>query len=396
MIIGLSVSQSVGLGFHNEFRAERAVEALHSQIRHRAVVRRGDAFTDIDVTQVVMGDVVRLELGANVPADVRIVEATGLECDESVLTGESMPSSKQTAPVAPDSGLADLCSIAFMGTVTRSGEGSGVVIATGASTVFGGIAAGLGGRHGETEFQKGLRKFSGLLVRVAAILSVAILIINLILRRPAIDAVLFSLAIAVGITPQLLPAVVTTSLATGSRRLAQRGVLVKRLVCIEDLGDIEVLFTDKTGTLTEGRITFERAIDPDGQSSSMALLCGLACREGSLEDGELVGANPLDTALWAANTEEESQAIAMSIVAVLPFDHDRRMLSVLVDDPIQNDRDGRSGRARTKLDGSSPKARRKRCWIVASTYRRVPPRPSIASLPKADGLSPWRSDRPRT
>ena len=153
----------------------------------------------------------------------------------------------------------------------HEGAADGVVVATGATTQFGRIAVGLGERQPQTEFQLGLTRFSGLLAKVGGVLSVTIFVINVALGRPVIDAVLFSLAIAVGITPQLLPAVVTTSLATGSRRLAEKKVLVKRLVCIEDLGDIDVLFTDKTGTLTDGRISFERAIDPSGSDSTDVL-----------------------------------------------------------------------------------------------------------------------------
>jgi Mg2+-importing ATPase len=140
-------------------------------------------------------------------------------------------------------------------------------VRTGGQPEFGRIALGLGERHEETEFQAGLRHFSGLLAIIAGVLTASIFVINVLLSRALIDALLFSLAIAVGITPQLLPAVVTTSLATGSRRLAARKVLVKRLVCIEDLGDIEVLLTDKTGTLTEGRISFQQALDADGRPS---------------------------------------------------------------------------------------------------------------------------------
>jgi Mg2+-importing ATPase len=160
-----------------------------------------------------------------------------------------------------------------MGTVVRAGSGTGVVVATGGRAVFGRIALGLGEHQPETEFQVGLRKFSMLLVQVAAALTAAIFIINVVLHRPVIDALLFSLAIAVGISPQLLPAVVSTSLAAGAAQLARRKVLVKRLVCIEDLGD--VLFTDKTGTLTEGRVSFMRSVGPDAQAAAEPLLLGM-------------------------------------------------------------------------------------------------------------------------
>ena len=167
-------------------------------------------------------------------------------------------------------------------------------------------------------------------------LSVTIFVVNILLGRSVIEAVLFSLAVAVGITPQLLPAVVSTSLATGSRRLAEKKVLVKRLVCIEDLGDIDVLFTDKTGTLTDGHISFERAIDPAGNDSPEVFRLGLVCNEASLTGGTAVGGNPLDVALWEA---PDAAAVAMSDarrLGIAPFDHERRCVSVLIDHSKQH------------------------------------------------------------
>lgn len=333
VIIGVIVALSVGLGFVNEYRAELASEALHSQLRHRAVVRRDGRWMSCDVTELVPGDVVRLEMGAVVPADVRLATAVGLECDEAALTGESLPVAKDPAPVPAGSRLDELASCAFMGTIVRAGSADAVVVATGGRTEFGRIALGLGERQEETEFQAGLRRFSLLLARVAGVLTTSIFVINLVLQRPVIDALLFSLAIAVGITPQLLPAVVTTSLATGSRRLAQRKVLVKRLVCIEDLGDIEVLLTDKTGTLTEGEITFQHAVGPDGDESDRPLLLALVCNEASVEGDRAVGGNPLDVALWSAPGAARLPVADHRHVALLPFDHRRRRVSVLVDGP---------------------------------------------------------------
>jgi Mg2+-importing ATPase len=221
-----------------------------------------------------------------------------------------------------------------MGTVVRAGSGTGVVVATGARAEFGRIAVELGERQPETEFQVGLRKFSLLLVQVAGVLTTAIFVINVLLHRPVIDALLFSLAIAVGISPQLLPAVVSTSLAAGSRQLARRKVLVKRLVCIEDLGDIDVLFTDKTGTLTEGSLRFMRAAGPDGRADDEPLLLGLLCNEAVVEDGRAVGGNPLDVALWdsPAAVRQRAALARYRRLATLPFDHERRAVSVLVDD----------------------------------------------------------------
>ncbi|NMH97532.1 magnesium-translocating P-type ATPase [Pseudonocardia acidicola] len=327
VIIAVILAASVGLGFTNEYRAERAAEALHSAVRHTVVAVRAGVPAEVDVTELVPGDVVRLALGSVVPADLRLVEVAGLECEESVLTGETAAAEKGTDPVAAGTVLAELSSCALMGTVVRSGSGIGVVVATGGRAEFGRIALGLGERQPETEFQGGLRRFSVLLLQVALALTTFIFVINLVLARPLLDSLLFSLAIAVGITPQLLPAVVSTSLATGSRRLAQRKVLVKRLVCIEDLGDMDVLVTDKTGTLTEGRIGFGAAVDPAGQPAGDVFRLGLLATE---TDGVAVGGNPMDTALWEAAGEPPRGYRRLGTV---PFDHERRMTTALVQDP---------------------------------------------------------------
>jgi Mg2+-importing ATPase len=328
LIIAVIVTASVGLGTANEFRADRAAEALHSQIRHEVSTLRDGKAVDLEATKLVPGDVVSLGLGAIVPADLRIVSEKDLECDESILTGESLPVEKSAHPAASATPKDGPSPALFMGTVVHRGSAQAVVVATGAGTRFGAIALGLGERHAPTEFQVGLTKFSGLLAKVAGTLSVAILVINIALGRPLIDAVLFSLAIAVGITPQLLPAVVSTSLATGAHRLAERKVLVKRLVSIEDLGDIDVLFSDKTGTLTEGKITFERAIDPSGARSDAVVKLGLQCTD-SMVSGAGGGGGPLDEALRDAN---RTAADSAKVIDIVPFDHDRRRTSVLVDD----------------------------------------------------------------
>jgi len=210
VIIGTILVASVGLGFGNEYKAEKTAEALHSSVRHRCVVLRDGHPRDTDVTELVPGDVVDLQLGQVVPADLRLLATAGLECDESVLTGESLPAEKSPAPVPVGTPLAELTSSALMGTVVQAGSGTGVVVATGGQAEFGRIALGLGERQPETEFQAGLRKFSMLLVQVAGMLTAAIFVINVTLHRPVIDALLFSLVIAVGISPQLLPAVVST------------------------------------------------------------------------------------------------------------------------------------------------------------------------------------------
>jgi Mg2+-importing ATPase len=337
IIIGVIVALSVGLGFANEYRAEKAAEALHDQIHHETVAIRNGRPGTVDVTDLVPGDVVQLRLGDIVPADIRLIDVTCLSCDESVLTGESLPVDKSTDPVPAGTPLAELSGCALMGSVVNAGSGRGVVVATGARSEFGKIAAGLSTHQLDTEFQVGLRKFSMLLVYVAGALTTSIFALNVVLHKPIMDALLFSLAIAVGITPQLLPAVVSSSLAAGSRRMSRRKVLVKRLVCIEDLGNVDVLFTDKTGTLTAGRVTYTSAVPVTGVEENTLRRWGLLCTETTRHAGKAVGGNPLDQALWnsPAAAADTAALDAYTTLGVLPFDHERNMVSVLVRDAAQ-------------------------------------------------------------
>ncbi len=328
-IILAIVALSVGLGFFNEYRSERVVEALHASIHHVALVLRNGKPIAVDVTVLVPGDVVLLRSGDLVPADLRLIDAHELECDEAVLTGEAMPKTKRADPEqGADLVELGLRTIAYMGTVVRGGSGRGVVLQTGSRTAFGKIALRLGERQPETAFQRGLRSFSTLLVRVTAILAGSIFVLNSLLGRPILESALFALAIAVGLTPQLLPAIVTVSLASGARSLARKQVVVKRLISIEDLGNIEVLFTDKTGTLTEGRISFQAAIDPAGNPSDEVLRLALLCAAGESSDPAASG-NALDAALLATQAPPQGY----QRLDHLAFDHERRLMSALVRTP---------------------------------------------------------------
>ncbi len=361
LIIGVIVAASVGLGFVNEYRAERAAEAMHSEIRHEVAVTRDGAPASVEVTHLVPGDIVHVGVGSIVPADLRVLTASNLECDESILTGESVPAEKSATAVASGAPLGELSSCLFMGSVVHEGSADAVVVAIGSTTQFGRIAVGLGEQHPQTEFQLGLTRFSGLLAKVGGALSATIFVVNVALGRPVIDAVLFSLAVAVGITPQLLPAVVSTSLATGSRRLAAKKVLVKRLVCIEDLGDIDVLFTDKTGTLTDGHVSFQRSITPAGDDSIDLLTLGLVCNEATRSGSTAVGGNALDVALWEAPASATTSLERFQRVAIAPFDHERRCVSVLVD---SNDQ-------RLLVTKGAPESILERCIDVTDQARQV-------------------------
>jgi P-type Mg2+ transporter len=337
VIIAVIVALSVGLSFINEYRAQIAVEALHASIHHEAEVWRDGRQRRIEATDLVPGDIVSLHIGELVPADIRLLDVNQLECDESVLTGESMPVVKTNASTAGLAGL-ELPGCALMGTIVHEGSARGVIVQTGISTAFGKIAAGLSERPTRTAFEAGLSSFSKFLFGVALVLTAAIFIINVSLSRPLIEALLFSLAIAVGITPEMMPAIVTVSLSSGARALAAKKVLVKRLVAIEDIGNIDILFTDKTGTLTEGAVAFERALLPSGATNGEPFVLGLVCNEATLGADGPVGGNSLDQALWGADgatatVAQTSGPTAYERLGFLPFDHERQMTSALVINP---------------------------------------------------------------
>ena len=360
IIILAIVVLSVGLGFYNEFRSVRAVADLRAHVRHMARALRDGSKIDIDAADLVPGDIVLLAVGDIVPADMRLTVVHGLACDEAMLTGESMPNEKD---VVARGGARDAewGSCALMGTIVRSGSARGVVVSTGANTEIGRIATRVGAPVPETAFQAGLRAFSGLLVWITTVVTSIVFVVNAIVHHSVIESLLFALAIAVSLTPQLLPAIVTVSLATGARRMAKRSVLVKRLVSIEDLGNMTVLFTDKTGTLTEGRVTFAGALDTTGSPSDDVLKLGLLCTaqdsDGTVGGrGSITGA--LDAALWASSEARATSIGAWRRIAEAPFDYERRAMSVIVDD----------GARRTLIMKGAPESVLARCTTVPPTF----------------------------
>jgi Mg2+-importing ATPase len=360
IILGIVVL-SVGLGFVNEYRSVRAIADLRAQVRHTARTLRDGRSTSVDATSLVPGDIVMLDVGDIVPADLRLLDSENLACDEAMLTGESMPADK--AVMADRDGASDtLRSCALMGTIVRAGSARGIVVGTGAETEFGRIASRVGAGMPETAFQQGLRAFSGLLVWITAVVTSIVFVVNALVHHSVFESLLFALAIAVSLTPQLLPAIVTISLATGARRLAKRSVLVKRLVSIEDLGNMEVLFTDKTGTLTEGRVTFTTALDVGGTASAEVLRLGLLCTAAGetgtvAAHGSVTGA--LDAALWASAESKNTDISHWRRIAEAPFDYERRLMSVLVDD----------GRQRLLVAKGAPESVLARCQIVPPAFQ---------------------------
>jgi Mg2+-importing ATPase len=322
-IIVAIIAASGLLGYWQERSAGLAVDALLAQVRVEVEVLRDGVERSVPSSDVVAGDVVVLRAGDIVPADGRILESHSLLVDEAALTGESFPVEKAAATVATDAPIAARTNALFLGTHVVSGAGHAVVVDTGRATEFGALAQRIAGRHVRTGFERGVTAFGMLLVRSMVVLVTAIFAVNVVLHRPVVDSLLFSLALAVGLTPQMLPAIVAVSLSTGARRMAAEKVVVKRLEAIEDFGAMTVLCTDKTGTLTAGAARLDAALDVSGQPSAEVLR--LARLNAGLQRGF---ENPLDVAILAEGPSPDPRRR----IDEVPYDFQRKRLSVLVDE----------------------------------------------------------------
>lgn len=283
LIIATIILASAVLSFIQEYSAGNAIEELRAKVQARALVLRDGKFTEISSRGIVPGDIVRVSSGSLIPADARILECSDFFVTQAVLTGESVPSEKTPEIADEDAGIQDRRNCVFMGTNVQSGSAVVLVTATGENTNFGAIAKNLSLRPPETEFERGVRHFGYLLTQIMLLLTLSVFAINVIMERPAIEALLFSVALAVGITPQLLPAIISITLSRGSRSMAEEGVIVRRLTAIENFGSMDVLCTDKTGTLTEGTIRLDGAFDLDGEASESVFR--LAYLNASLQTG---------------------------------------------------------------------------------------------------------------
>ncbi|HWO23575.1 MAG TPA: magnesium-translocating P-type ATPase [Kofleriaceae bacterium] len=322
-IVAAILVASVGVGFHREHHAETAIAALLERIEIAASVVRDGAARAVPAREVVPGDVVELEAGSIVPADGVLVEANGLHVDEAMLTGESFPVSKRVGRVDAAAGLGARKGCVHSGTTVRSGTARALIVATGAATAYGAIAGRLAAQEPETEFERGLRRFGMLLLVTMLVLVIVVLAVNVLLGRPLIETLLFSIALAVGLSPELLPAIVGVNLARGARMLARDGMLVRRLDAIENLGSMDVLCTDKTGTLTEGVARVEGAYDPDGGRSEAVM--ELAALNATLHTGL---ANPIDAALALARTPDLT---GIRTLGEIPYDFSRKRLGVVIE-----------------------------------------------------------------
>jgi Mg2+-importing ATPase len=254
IIIVVVIALSIVLDVVQEHHAEAAAEALKHLVAIRADVRRDGSVLSIPVEQVVPGDVVELRAGDLVPADGVVLQSRGVHVNEALLTGEPYPTEKRPGPCDAET-PADAFNALFAATSLVSGEATALVVATARATRFGGIAAALGAAEPMSAFERGIHRLGLLILRLTVFLVLFVLLVNVAFGRPVLESFLFSVALAVGLTPELLPMVMTVTLSRGALRMAKRQVIVKRLAAIHDLGAMDVLCTDKTGTLTEARIT---------------------------------------------------------------------------------------------------------------------------------------------
>ena len=314
-VVGVSVSMDVV----QEERAEQAAARLRDSVAVRATVRRDGRAQPVPVERIVPGDVVELAAGALVPADGVVLEAGNVQVNEALLTGEPYPVAKRPGPSA-GAGPADAFDALFAGTAVVAGAVTMLVVATGHATRLGGVAAALATRRPPTAFERGLHALGLLILRLTAFLVLFVLLAHLAFHRPALESFLFAVALAVGLTPELLPMVTTVTLSRGAMRMAAKRVVVKRLAAIHDLGAMDVLCTDKTGTLTEARIALAEAIAPDGSPAERVL--ALAALNAGLATGRPTS---LDAAILAAAKPRPG----WRALAEAPFGFERRRSSVL-------------------------------------------------------------------
>ena len=283
IIIFFIVFVSGLLGFWQEHGAANAVAKLLAVVQIKANVRRDDKTQEITLETVVPGDIVLLSAGDVVPGDCIVLESNVLTVDEAALTGETFPAEKTPGVLSADAALSHRTNSLYMGTHVVSGAGTALVLLIGKDTQFGNVSEKLRSRPTETEFEHGIRRFGYMLMELTLLLVIAVFATNVYLHKPALESFLFALALAVGLTPQLLPVIISVNLAHGARKMAEKKVIVKRLASIENFGSMDVLCSDKTGTLTESTVVLHSALDSGGADSPRALLLRISQRD--LTDG---------------------------------------------------------------------------------------------------------------
>ena len=329
-VIFVMVILGVVLRFFQESRADKAAEKLKAIVSNTATLVRGGKEAEVSLKMLVPGDIIRLAAGDMVPADVRVLSAKDLFLNQAALTGEALPVEKKAAPLTADmQNPLDLPNLCYLGSNVESGSATAVVIQTGDRTYFGSLAASIVGQRQLTSFDKGVNKFTWLMIGFIAVMVPAVFLINGLSKHNWLEAFLFAMAVAVGLTPEMLPMIVTVNLSKGALAMSRKKVIVKRLNAIQNFGAMDVLCTDKTGTLTQGKIVLEKHLDVYGQPSEKVL------HFGYLNSYHHTGLkNLLDEAILKhEELEEHLQANEKyRKIDEIPFDFVRRRMSVVVED----------------------------------------------------------------
>jgi Mg2+-importing ATPase len=323
-IIAGIVLLGIAVNFVQTYRSQRAIERLREGVAPTATVLRDGSWCEVPRRELVLGDIIRLVAGDLVPADARLLQAKDLHVQQAALTGESMPVEKEAVELAESPRqLTDLRHTVFLGTSIVSGTATAVVVATGRATAFGDIAARLAARSPETEFERGTRQFSFFIMETVLFLVLFVFLVSIALRRDLLQSLLFAVALAVGLTPEFLPMIVAVTLAQGAVHMARKKVIVKHLAAMQNFGSMDILCSDKTGTLTSGTMMLHQQLDPFGRSTERVFL------QAYLNSFHETGIkSPLDAAILQAGSPDLQ---AYRKLDEVPFDFERRRLSVVLE-----------------------------------------------------------------
>ena len=322
IIILIIIMISSLLSYSHESKANNAVKKLLSSVSVTSSVLRDGKFEEIDNAMLTVGDIIKVKTGDMIPADCLIIEANSLSMDESSLTGETFPVEKNNQKVSADTVLSNRKNSLWMGTHVISGSGRAVIVNLAKDSEFGKITASLGEKDSATDFEKGIKSFGNLILHVTTFLIGLIFVFNIFLNKPFLESFMFALALSVGLTPQMLPAIISVNLSQGAKRMSEQGVIVKKLNAIENFGSMTVMCSDKTGTITQGKVKLDGALDCNGNKSDN--IYRLAAINSYFQEGY---ANPIDSAILDTRTDDFSNYEKLSEI---PYSFETKLLSVIV------------------------------------------------------------------
>ena len=322
IIILIIIMISSLLSYSHESKANNAVKKLLSSVSVTSSVLRDGKFEEIDNAMLTVGDIIKVKTGDMIPADCLIIEANSLSMDESSLTGETFPVEKNNQKVSADTVLSNRKNSLWMGTHVISGSGRAVIVNLAKDSEFGKITASLSEKDSATDFEKGIKSFGNLILHVTTFLIGLIFVFNIFLNKPFLESFMFALALSVGLTPQMLPAIISVNLSQGAKRMSEQGVIVKKLNAIENFGSMTVMCSDKTGTITQGKVKLDGALDCNENKSDN--IYRLAAINSYFQEGY---ANPIDSAILDTRTDDFSNYEKLSEI---PYSFETKLLSVIV------------------------------------------------------------------